>query len=59
MKRIFQLYRMGDKDKKAIATITVDAPNLAGAEQDFVILDDAGRSIAVVELQPGIDRKEI
>lgn len=59
MARIFELYRMSDADKKAVATVTIDAPNLAGAEQNLVVLDDSGRALAVLELQPGIDRKEV
>lgn len=50
---------MSDADKKAVATVTIDAPNLAGAEQNLVVLDDSGRALAVLELQPGIDRKEV
>jgi hypothetical protein len=41
------------------ATVTITAPMVAGAEQNLVILDDDGKAIAIVELQPGFDRREL
>jgi hypothetical protein len=42
-----------------VATIEVTATGIAGAEQDVVLLDATGSAIAIVQLQPGIDRKQI
>jgi hypothetical protein len=41
------------------STITIDAPNITGAEQNLVLLDEELKPIAVLELQPGIDRRQL
>jgi hypothetical protein len=48
------------KSKEGVkARITIAAANITGAEQNLVILDGADRPVAVLEMQPGIDRHEI
>ena len=41
------------------ATIAITAPGITGAEQDLVILDEDNKPLAVVQMQPGTDRREI
>ncbi len=41
------------------ARVTITAPDITGAEQDLVILDEQDKPVAVIEMQPGIDRAEV
>jgi VCBS repeat-containing protein len=51
-------YQLESKDGvKAVVTIT--ASNITGAEQNVVILDEQSKPVAVIEMQPGIDHKEL
>lgn len=59
MQKTFQLYRMADTQKTPVATVTIDAANVLGAEENLVVLNDVGLPVAVLNLQPGIDRKEV
>jgi hypothetical protein len=63
MQICFQFNRTADEKvvgtDPARASITINAPIVTGAEQNIVILDDDGRAIAIVEMQPGYDREEI
>lgn len=55
-----KLFLLTAKDGATVkARITIDAPDFAGAEQDIVILDADGKPVAVVQMQPGIDRREV
>jgi hypothetical protein len=56
---MLKLFELLTGDGTVKAKLTIDAPNVTGAEQDLVVLDESGRALAVVEMQPGIDRKEI
>jgi hypothetical protein len=48
------------KSKEGVkARITISAANITGAEQNLVILDGDDRPVAVLEMQPGIDRYEL
>jgi hypothetical protein len=58
MKATYELRdKMGRGDVKA--TLTIDAPTITDAEQNIVIMDGPAEPIAVVLLQPGIDRRQI
>lgn len=43
---------------KTIGSITASADKIVGAEQNIVLLDAEGKPIAIVELQPGVDRRQ-
>ncbi len=48
------------KSKDGVKTrITITAANITGAEQNLVILYEDLHLVAVIELQPGIDRNEL
>lgn len=51
--------RKGPTDPNGVASLTINAPNVTGAEQDIMILDTDGKAIAVIQMQPGYDRFEI
>ena len=55
MKRTYELHTKDDTK----ATITIEAPSIVGAEQNLVILDESSKPVAIIELQPGIDNREI
>lgn len=57
--RTFIVYRMDDPEKDAVAVVSVSATDITGAEQNIVLLGDDLKAVAVVELQPGFDRREI
>jgi hypothetical protein len=42
-----------------VDVVTVTAATITGAEQNIVLLDEDGKAVAVVELQPGVDRRQI
>jgi hypothetical protein len=41
------------------ASIIINAPAIAGAEQDIVILNGQGKAIATVKPMPGYDRQQV
>jgi hypothetical protein len=58
LKKKYEIYRLADRGT-ASATIRIDAPNFTGAEQDIIALDEREIPIAVIQLQPGFDRREV
>ncbi len=56
--RTFLIYANEDR-AKAVASISVTADTITGAEENLVLLGEDGRAIAVIELQPGFDRREV
>lgn len=57
-KRTFEIYLTHSHSDKPIATIIIEGA-VTGAEQNLVILDSHDKPVAVVELQPGYDRREV
>lgn len=57
--RVFLIYRMGDPEKQTVGSLCVTATKVTGAEQNIVLLGDDLKPFAVVELEPGFDRREI
>jgi hypothetical protein len=42
-----------------VAVLSVTAQIITGAEQDIVLLDEDGTAVAIVKLQPGVDRRQL
>jgi len=57
-KRRYQIFANSDKET-VVADFTISAPSLTGAEQNIVILGADSKAVAVIQLQPGFDRREV
>lgn len=58
VKKRFQIFLTSNKEE-VVCDFTVSSPGVTGAENDIILLDSEGKAIAVIELQPGYDRREV
>jgi len=52
----FEIFKNNDRENTS-AVLNLSAPTITGAEQNIVLLDENLDPIAVIQLQPGYDRR--
>lgn len=55
----FEIFRVGDKSKRPVATLKIKSNTTTSAEQNIVVLNDEFKAVAVIEIQSGYDRRQI